>query len=149
MNYFLKKRVLAILSLILIVSLGVPAFAQKKGKKANEATRRSQDAATAFNEIMGAPDNAIPKELVDKAQAIAVFPSVSGDTSFSSVRMTASFGKVTFPADAAVCWGAAAKPSSPRTAETTPNPAPAPKRASTSRRLNLTMSQLPGDLVNW
>jgi len=76
MNYFLKKRVLAILFLILIVSLGVPAFAQKKGKKANEATRRSQDAATVFNEIMGAPDNAIPKELVDKAQAIAVFPSV-------------------------------------------------------------------------
>jgi lipid-binding SYLF domain-containing protein len=75
MNYFLKKRVLAILGLILIVSWCVPAFAQK-GKQANEATRRSQDAATVFNEIMGAPDNAIPKELVDKAQAIAVFPSV-------------------------------------------------------------------------
>jgi lipid-binding SYLF domain-containing protein len=54
----------------------MPTFAQKKGKKANEATRRSNDAATVFNEIMGAPDNGIPKELVDKAQAIAVFPSV-------------------------------------------------------------------------
>jgi lipid-binding SYLF domain-containing protein len=54
----------------------VPAFAQKKGKRANEATQRSNDAATVFNEIMGAPDNAIPKELIDKAQAIAVFPGV-------------------------------------------------------------------------
>jgi lipid-binding SYLF domain-containing protein len=54
----------------------MPAFAQKQGKKANEATRRSTDAATVFNEIMGAADNAIPKELIDKAQAIAVFPGV-------------------------------------------------------------------------
>jgi lipid-binding SYLF domain-containing protein len=76
MNYLLKKRVLAVLGLILIMSLGVPTFAQKKDKKVNEATTRSKDAATVFNEIMGAPDNAIPKELVDKAQAIAVFPSV-------------------------------------------------------------------------
>ena len=51
-------------------------MAQNKGKLTNEATRRSKDAATVFNEIMGAPDSAIPKELVDKAQAIAVFPSV-------------------------------------------------------------------------
>ncbi|MCU1268614.1 MAG: hypothetical protein JWM21_4932 [Acidobacteria bacterium] len=77
MNYFFKNRVLAILGLVLILAFpGLPAFAQKTGKKANEATRRSNDAATAFNEIMGAADNAIPKELVDKAQAIAVFPGV-------------------------------------------------------------------------
>jgi len=61
------------LSLILILSfLGEPAFARKKGKKANEATRR----ATVFNEIMRAADNTIPKELIDKSQAIAVFPGV-------------------------------------------------------------------------
>jgi lipid-binding SYLF domain-containing protein len=77
MNYFLKNRVLALPGLILSLSLMVvPALAQRKGKTPNEAARRSKDAATAFNEIMQAADNAIPKELVDKAQAIAVFPGV-------------------------------------------------------------------------
>jgi lipid-binding SYLF domain-containing protein len=77
MNSLLRSRVVGLPSLILIVSfLGMPALAQKKNKRADEATRRSKDAATAFNEIMRAPDNAIPKELVDKAQAIAVFPGV-------------------------------------------------------------------------
>jgi lipid-binding SYLF domain-containing protein len=77
MNHYTKSRVVGIVSIVLVTcALGMPAFAQKQGKKANEATRRSSDAATVFNEIMGAPDNAIPKELVDKAQAIAVFPSV-------------------------------------------------------------------------
>ena len=76
MNY-LKSRVASILSLMLVLCfLSEPAFVQAKGKKVNEASRRSNDAATVFNEIMGAADKAIPKELIDKAQAIAVFPSV-------------------------------------------------------------------------
>jgi lipid-binding SYLF domain-containing protein len=77
MNHYAKSRVVGIVSMVLVTcALGMPTFAQKQGKKANEATRRSNDAANVFNEIMGAADNAIPKELVDKAQAIAVFPSV-------------------------------------------------------------------------
>jgi len=76
MNY-LKSRVASILSLMLVLCLlGEPAFAQKKGKGTNEATRRSNNAATVFNEIMGAADKAIPRELIEKAQAIAVFPGV-------------------------------------------------------------------------
>jgi lipid-binding SYLF domain-containing protein len=77
MNRQLRNHVVSILSIALVTcALGMPTFAQKQGKNANEATRRSNDAATVFNEIMGAPDNAIPKELIEKAQAIAVFPSV-------------------------------------------------------------------------
>jgi lipid-binding SYLF domain-containing protein len=77
MNHYAKSRVVGIVSIVLVMcALCVPTFAQKQGKKANEAARRSSDAATVFNEIMGAADNAIPKELVDKAQAVAVFPSV-------------------------------------------------------------------------
>jgi lipid-binding SYLF domain-containing protein len=77
MKFLLRSRVVGMLSLMLVLCLFVePTFAQKKGRKADEATRRSNDAATVFNEIMGAPDNAIPKELIDKAQAIAVFPGV-------------------------------------------------------------------------
>lgn len=77
MKHYAKIPVTSILSVVLVVcALSIPTFAQKQGKNANEATRRSNDAATVFNEIMGAPDNAIPKELIEKAQAIAVFPSV-------------------------------------------------------------------------
>jgi lipid-binding SYLF domain-containing protein len=77
MNHYTRSRVVGILSIVLVTcALGVPTFAKKNGKKSSEATRRSKDAATVFNEIMRAQDTAIPKELVDKAQAIAVFPSV-------------------------------------------------------------------------
>lgn len=77
MKQYSKSRVVSILSIVLVTcALGMPAFAQKQGKKANEATSRSNDAAAVFNEIMGAADNAIPQELVDKAEAIAVFPGV-------------------------------------------------------------------------
>jgi lipid-binding SYLF domain-containing protein len=77
MNYVLKTRVAGLLGLVLVLCLiAGPTYAKKSGKKANEATKRSQDAATVFNEIMGAADKSIPKELIDKAQAIAVFPGV-------------------------------------------------------------------------
>jgi lipid-binding SYLF domain-containing protein len=77
MNYVLKTRVAGLLGLMLVLCLITgPTYAKKSGKKVNEATKRSQDAATVFNEIMGAADKSIPKELIDKAQAIAVFPGV-------------------------------------------------------------------------
>jgi lipid-binding SYLF domain-containing protein len=77
MKHYAKNRIVGLVSIVLVTcALGMPTFAQKQGKKANEATRRSEDAAAVFNEIMGAPDNGIPQELIDKAQAIAVFPSV-------------------------------------------------------------------------
>ena len=76
MKHYAKISIMGILSIVFFMSaLGTTTFA-KPSKKENEASRRSKDAATVFNEIMGAPDNAIPKELVDKAQAIAVFPGV-------------------------------------------------------------------------
>jgi lipid-binding SYLF domain-containing protein len=77
MNCSLRSRVVGMVGFMLVMSfLGQSTFAQKSGKRANDASRHSTDAASVFNEIMGAPDNAIPKELVDKAQAIAVFPGV-------------------------------------------------------------------------
>src|ERR1700752_1381488 len=65
------------LSLILALCLvAAPALAQKKGNRANDARRHTADAANVFDEIMSSSDSSIPKELVDKAQAIAVFPGV-------------------------------------------------------------------------
>lgn len=45
-------------------------------KRAGDATRHSRDAAEVFGEIMGAPDKAIPQDLLDRAEAVAVFPGV-------------------------------------------------------------------------
>lgn len=46
------------------------------GKRAADAARHSRDAAKVFNEIMRVPDKAIPRELLDAAEAVAVFPGV-------------------------------------------------------------------------
>lgn len=72
--------VLAVALIFCLTAMTVPA--QRKGaeridrKRLNEAAKESRDAAKVFNEIMRAPDKAIPKELLDKAEAIAVFPGV-------------------------------------------------------------------------
>ena len=44
-------------------------------KQLDEAIEKVQEAADALNEIMDAPDKAIPRELLDGAEAVAVFPN--------------------------------------------------------------------------
>lgn len=61
--------------LLLVVSMAA-AQNSKSAKKINEATERSRRAARVFTEIMAAPDKAIPHDLLDKAEAVAVFPNV-------------------------------------------------------------------------
>ena len=45
-------------------------------KREDEAERKAATATRVFEQIMNARDNAIPKELIDKAEAVAVFPGV-------------------------------------------------------------------------
>jgi len=59
---------------VLLSSLSTP-FAQKK-PRTSDAARHAGDASKAFTEIMNVKDKAIPKELLDNAEAIAVFPDV-------------------------------------------------------------------------
>jgi len=61
------------LGVVLFVSV---ASAPAQSKRSKDAERHSRDASKVFNEIMAVPDKAIPKELLDKAEAIAVFPGV-------------------------------------------------------------------------
>src|SRR5215218_1175418 len=64
------------LTLVQLCAAG-PAFAQgKSARKLNKAAERAQKAARVFTQIMAAPDKAIPKDLIDKAEAVAVFPNV-------------------------------------------------------------------------
>ena len=46
------------------------------GRDIKDEIELSEKAAKVFTDIMGAPDKAIPQELVDKAECIAVFPNV-------------------------------------------------------------------------
>jgi len=67
----MKLALKFIVSLILL-SNTIPAIA---GVKA-DSRERAQKASSAFREIMDAPDQAIPEDLIDRAQCVAVFPSV-------------------------------------------------------------------------
>jgi lipid-binding SYLF domain-containing protein len=51
----------------------VPAI---EPKKMHEAALKASSASRVFDQIMAAPDKVIPRELLDRAEAIAVFPGV-------------------------------------------------------------------------
>src|SRR5216110_1241097 len=71
---FSRALVGAIISLAIFAGA---AHAQKTNpKKIAEASRDAQKAADAFTEIMNVPERGIPQSLLDKAEAIAVFPNV-------------------------------------------------------------------------
>jgi SH3 domain-containing YSC84-like protein 1 len=59
---------------LLLAALSAQAAFAARDRK--EEAERARKAAMAFKEIMGAPDNAIPQELLDRANCVAVFPSV-------------------------------------------------------------------------
>jgi lipid-binding SYLF domain-containing protein len=63
---------------MLLLSLSPAAFSRPddREQKMKEATELSSKAATSFDEIMRSADKAIPKELLDRAEAVAVFPGV-------------------------------------------------------------------------
>ena len=64
------KRILTT-TLIVMIYLSANVLADKKAE-----VERARKAATAFREIMDAPDNAVPQDLLDRAYCVAVFPSV-------------------------------------------------------------------------
>ena len=74
---FIRAGALIPVSLLLIPSVATLAQSQSKNaKRLANATKEAQKAAQVFTEIMNVPDRAIPKKLLDKAEAIAVFPGV-------------------------------------------------------------------------
>jgi lipid-binding SYLF domain-containing protein len=68
----MKKFVVILLGCLFTSATTTQSFAYSKA----EARQRAQKAAQAFQEIMSAPDQSIPQELIDRAQCVAVFPSV-------------------------------------------------------------------------
>ena len=73
---FIYRTLFCSLSIsILLLACAVATPAQKKSRL-HDATRHASAAAKVFTEIMNVREKAIPKELLDKAEAIAVFPGV-------------------------------------------------------------------------
>lgn len=71
MKFFSKSAVLVVL-LSLFCTTGIP---QKKSRT-RDAARHAGAASEAFADIMNVRDKAIPKELLDRAEAVAVFPDI-------------------------------------------------------------------------
>jgi len=74
-----KTQTLSISLLIALFTCAV-AFAQggreRSTKKTQAASQQSSNAARVFTEIMGTREKSIPRDLLDKAEAVAVFPGV-------------------------------------------------------------------------
>jgi SH3 domain-containing YSC84-like protein 1 len=62
--------------LILFASFSSVAFAADNQAKESKAANRVQAAADVLNEIQGAPDSGIPREILGKAECVAVVPSM-------------------------------------------------------------------------
>ena len=73
---FRKRLAFCALGLMLITASPALAQSSKKDKRMRDAERHANAAARVFEQIMDVRDNRIPKELIDKAEAIAVFPGV-------------------------------------------------------------------------
>ena len=64
---------LCLMTLLAVSAIVVPAQNKSRTK---DAARHAGEAAETFTEIMNVKDKAIPKEMLDTAEAIAVFPGV-------------------------------------------------------------------------
>jgi SH3 domain-containing YSC84-like protein 1 len=69
-------RALSIITLVVLLAIGTVLTPAQNKSRTKDAERHSREAAEAFADIMNLKDKAIPKELLDKAEAIAVFPGV-------------------------------------------------------------------------
>src|SRR6266498_2855339 len=77
MKFSTRQEAIRVMGVCLLLVLSANlVLAQKKKSRLQDATRHSREAAEVFTEIMNIRDKAIPQELLDKAEAIAVFPDV-------------------------------------------------------------------------
>src|SRR3989440_10634712 len=80
MKRLLKHSISFSLSVLVLLVVGAAALAQqgreRSTKKARAAAEQSAKAARVFSQIMGTRERSIPSDLLDRAEAVAVFPSV-------------------------------------------------------------------------
>lgn len=81
MKKFIWQRLMQFSIVIFALTLTVGIISAQTNSKQNkkdidEATKTSGQAVEVFNKIMRERDNAIPKDLLDRAEAVAIFPGV-------------------------------------------------------------------------
>jgi len=80
MKTLLERTFLFLLGISLLFAVFTTAFGQQErersAKKARDAASQSAKAARVFDQIMGTRERSIPRDLLDRAEAVAVFPSV-------------------------------------------------------------------------
>ena len=80
MKRLMRRTVFLSMCLAVLLAGSANASAQQErersAKKARAAAAQSAKAARVFNEIMGTRERSIPRDLLDRAEAVAVFPSV-------------------------------------------------------------------------
>lgn len=75
MKFSMRQMMTCAVSVVVLLGLlAIPMSAQNS--RMQDAERHAREAAEVFTQIMNVRDKAIPKELLDKAEAIAVFPDV-------------------------------------------------------------------------
>jgi len=72
----LSIRMFCALALAVLLVASTVSTSAQKSSRTRDAARHAGEAAETFTEIMNVKDKAIPKELLDTAEAIAVFPGV-------------------------------------------------------------------------
>lgn len=75
----IQRRLICAVLCALVLGTAFDATAQKRKsyiKAHQEAREQTNKAAKVFRQVMSVPDKAIPKELLEKAEAVAVFPDV-------------------------------------------------------------------------
>jgi len=76
-NFGGLNMVRVLLVMFMIMAFGLVAIVPaQKSSRMQDAARHCGQASEAFSDVMNIKDQAIPKELLDKAEAIAVFPGV-------------------------------------------------------------------------
>ena len=73
---WLQRRNVYAFGIALMLCLSAAAVTPAQNGRMKDAARHAGDAAKVFRQIMGAPDQGIPRDLLDKAEAIVVFPGV-------------------------------------------------------------------------
>lgn len=73
----MKNNLKLFAALAFVFCFSLTIFAQKKDdKEIRDAAKRAAQAAKVFRDIMDKPDKSIPRELLERAEAVAVFPGV-------------------------------------------------------------------------
>jgi lipid-binding SYLF domain-containing protein len=76
MSQSIKQKRVAIIVALCLSAGSVTQAQSKNAKKLADATKNAQEASDTFTEIMNVPDKGIPRDLLDKAEAIGVFEVV-------------------------------------------------------------------------